>query len=267
VDLWATSMGVWCDDLGDLMLPFDRLSLTRPDLILMGAGTPGFMRLFTDPCPREFSNTLKSDLAVVMAHYPMGAHLRLDLCSFKNGVGSPRAVGANGALWLLRQPNPRPAGLIRRGLEDGAELSLFLFPWMPIPQWAEFRIFIRESMVIGVSQTHADLTFPQIGQFEAPIKTAMKGFVATILPRLRLRDVAVDVFAEPTPDGFLIRLVELNPLVQRTDPCLFSWDNGGDFDGSFRFRGAGKAWYPAQNVPDTRARSLTPAPDDDVWRI
>ncbi len=266
MDLWATAMGVWCDDLADLMLPFDRIFLSRADLIVMGAGTPGFMRNLADPCPPDFSNILKSDLSVVMAHYPMGAHLRLDLCSFKTDMGSPRAVGVNGALWVLRQPNPRPAGLIRRGLQDGAELSLFLFPWLPIPKWAEFRVFIRDRQVIGVSQYHSDGTFPEIGQHEAGLKAALKAFVDKVLPRLHIPDAALDVFAEPIADGFRIRLVELNPMVQRTDPCMFTWANGGDFDGSFRFRGAGKAWYP-----DTAAvgagTHLPPAPDDDVWRI
>jgi D123 len=266
MDLWATAMGVWCDDLADLMLPFDRIFLARADLVLMGAGTPGFMRSLADPCPPDFSNVLKSDLAVMMTHYPMGAHLRLDLCSFKTDTGSPRAVGVNGALWVLRQPNPRAAGLIRRGLQDGAELSLFLFPWLPIPQWAEFRIFVRDRRVIGVSQYHADATFPEIARHEAALTVALAAFVAQVLPRLSLPDVAIDVFAEPTPDGFRIRLVELNPMVQRTDPCMFTWANGGDFDHSFRFRGPGKAWYP-ETVAAGAGAYPVPAPDDDVWRI
>jgi hypothetical protein len=266
MDLWATAMGVWCDDLADLMLPFDRIALARPDLVLMGAGTPGFLRNLPDPCPADFSGNLKSDLAQVMPHYPMGAHLRLDLCSFKTATGSPRAVGANGALWLFRQPNPRPAGMIRRGLTDGAELSLFLFPWLPIPKWAEFRIFIRDAGVIGISQYHADGTFPEIARNQAAIEAAMQRFTATTLPRLALAHVALDVFAEPTADGFRIRLVELNPLVQRTDPCLFSWANGGDFDGSFRFRSAARPWYPAARSP-VPAAPPNPVPDDDVWRI
>jgi D123 len=266
MDLWATAMGVWCDDLADLMLPFDRIFLLRADLVLMGAATPGFMRNLADPCPPDFSNVLKSDLAVMMTHYPMGAHLRLDLCSFKSDGGSPRAVGANGALWLLRQPNPRPAGLIRRGLQDGAELSLFLFPWLPIPKWAEFRVFIRERRVIGVSQYHSDDTFAEITRHEAALTAALTGFAAVVLARLHLADAALDVFAEPTPEGFRIRLVELNPMVQRTDPCLFTWANGGDFDGSFRFRGPGKAWYPDPVAVGGGAHPA-PAPDDDVWRI
>ncbi len=266
MDLWATAMGEWCDDLADLMLPFDRVYLSRADLMVMGAGTPGFMRSMDAPCPADFSDVLKSDLAVVMTRYPMGAHLRLDLCSFKNDLGSPRVVGANGVLWLLRQPNPRPAGLIRRGLSEGTELSLFFFPWLPIPQWAEFRIFIREGRVIGVSQYHADGAFPQIGQHEAPLKTAIQVFTAAIVPRLPLPDLALDVFAEPAADGFRIRLVELNPLVQRTDPCLFTWADGGDFDGSFRFRGTGQTWYP-DAVPIEPGGGATPTPDDDVWRI
>jgi hypothetical protein len=267
-DLWATSMGAWCDDLADLMLPFDRLSLSRPDLVFMGNGTPGFSYAVTDPCPAGFSLMLKSDLTVVMPRYPMGVHMRLDLCSFKTGSGNPRVVGANGAMWLMRQPNPRVSGLIRRGLAEQVPMSLFLFPWLPIPPWAEFRIFIRAGQVIGVSQYHTDGAFAEIAQHEVAIRAAMQSFVDALIPRMKLADVAVDVLAEPVGPKFRMRLVELNPLVHRTDPCLFTWENGGDFDGSFRFRQASVPLYhaAAQTTETTLLPQIQP-PEEDAWRI
>ncbi|MFM2391735.1 MAG: hypothetical protein RLZZ437_3290 [Pseudomonadota bacterium] len=277
-DLWATAMGTWCGDLADLMLPFDRLPLTRADLVFMGSGTPGFSYAVADPCPEGFSQVLKSDLALAMAHYPMGAHLRLDLCSFRSGAATPRVVGANGALWLLRQPNPRVSGVIRRGLADGQALSLFLFPWLPIPPWAEFRIFVRQGAVVGVSQYHPQEAFPQIAQHETAIRAAIDAFVASALPRLGQPDLALDVLAEPVPQGgFRMRLVDLSVLGPRTDPCLFSWENEGDFDGSFRFRKpevtltmpvpAAEVMHEEQTQQMPLAPAPSPAPDDDVWRI
>jgi hypothetical protein len=268
-DLWATSMGTWCDEFADLMLPFDRLALARADLVFMGNATPGFSYVVPDPCPDGFSQVLRSDLTLAMSHYPTGAHLRLDLCSFKTGHGSsPRCVGGNGAMWVMRQPNPRVSGLIRRSLDDRQALSLFIFPWLPIPQWAEFRFFVRKGAVVGISQYHAESTFGQIAQYDTALRAGFDTFATTALPRLKLPDVVIDVIAEPIPNGFRMRLIELNPLVQRTDPCLFSWDNGGDFDGSFRYR-RDSAGQSEKTLAPAMAATLVPRKEaeDDVWRI
>lgn len=278
-------MGTWCHELADLMLPFDRIALSRADLVFMGAGTPGFSYLVADPCPDSFSQVLKSDIAIAMPRYPMGAHLRLDFCSFRSGTATPRVVGANGALWLMRQANPRVSGVIRRGLSDAKALSLFLFPWLPIPPWAEFRIFIRQGQRVGVSQYHPNAVFAQIAQHEQALIAAFDSFVDAALPRLPQPDLALDVLAEPLANGgFRMRLVDLSVLGPRTDTLLFTWENGGDFDGSFRFL-QGDTTVTPHALPQTHlppeppsppviaaptAATLpakSPSPDDDVWRI
>lgn len=274
-ELWSTAMGTWCNDLADLMLPFDRVVLSRPDLVFMGSGTPGFAYAVSDPCPDGFSLALKSDLSMVTAHYPQGAHLRLDLCSFRTGAAMPRVVGTNGALWLMRQANPRVSGVIRRGLADKREMSLFLFPWLPIPPWAEFRIFVRQGERVGISQYHAGPVFPQIAQHEAAIASALDSFAVSALPRLKQPDITLDVLAEPVPQGgFRIRLVDLAMFGPRTDCLLFDAENGGTFDGSFRFRKPeitvtlplpDKA--EEQTVQPASTPPKPPAPEDDVWRI
>ncbi len=286
-EVWSTAMGTWCTDLADLMLPFDRVILSRADLVFMGSGTPGFAYAVNDPCPDGFSQALKSDLSMVTAHYPQGAHLRLDLCSFRTGAATPRVVGTNGALWLMRQANPRVSGVIRRGLADNRDMSLFLFPWLPIPPWAEFRIFIRQGQRIGVSQYHADPVFPQIAQHEAAIAAALDTFVASALPRLKQPDTTLDVLAEPMPQGgFRIRLVDLATFGPRTDCLLFAAETGRPFDGSLQFRKpevtltmpilkaeADQTMHPASAMPTPpalptpAAMPTPPAPEDDVWRI
>lgn len=281
-DAWTSSFGTWCHDLADLMFPFHRVMLSRADMIFMGLGTPGFSIAITDPSPGSFSQMLKSDLTMVMGRFPSGAHLRLDTCSFRTGAASPRVVGANGAFWLMRQANPRVSGVIRRCLTEDRKLSLYVFPWLPIPPWAEFRVFFQQSALAGTSQRHVDDFFPQIAQHEAAIKTAVDEFVAAVVPRLKSADVVMDVVAEPVPQaGFRIRLLNLDVLGHRTDTGLFSIDEDGGFDGSFRFRKAEPAPFepeqtlvpvvlapPAPHLStQPTAPPPTPASDDDVWRI
>jgi hypothetical protein len=278
-DMWATAMGAWSDDFADLMLPFDRLPLSRADLVFIGHGTPGFSFTIGDPCPEGFSQLFRSNLTQTMVRYPMGAHLRLELCSFRTGTATPRVVGANGALWLMRQSNPRVSGVIRRGLQDGRAMSLFVFPWLPIPQWAEFRVFVRNGVFAGASQYHAGDVFHQIAQHEAALKSGLDDFVAAALPRLKQPDVVMDVVAEPLQTGgFRIRLIDQAALGPRTDLGLFDRAGAAEFDGSFRFhRGDITLNMPMPLIelettqhPATRhlpGQAVPPlAPEDDVWR-
>ncbi len=278
-DHWDTAMSAWSDQFADLMLPFDRILMSRDDLLFIGNGTPGFSFIVTEPCPSDFSLLFKSNLTRAITHYPMGAYLRLDGCSFRNGMAMPRAVGANGAIWLMRQANPKVSGLIRRSLWHKQAVSLFLFPWLPIPQWAEFRIFVREGKVLGISQYHVDGAFAAIAQHEAAIKPALDLFIAAALPRLRQADVVLDVLAEPVPQaGFRIRLLDIASFGLRTDRCLFAANGVDDFDGGFRFRRADvtvnmpiSAIDVAPTLPPSSppAAQTTrpPSPEDDVWRV
>ncbi len=78
---------------------------------------------------------------------------------------------------------------------------------------------------------------------EAEILEAHDSFgwaVAWIHEATHLDDVVFDVFVTMKQKGpvrvWEVKLLEINPLLPMTDPCLFTWIGGGkDFDGSFRF--------------------------------
>ncbi|MGL4309560.1 MAG: hypothetical protein ACRCSU_03655, partial [Paracoccaceae bacterium] len=256
-------MGRWADSLRDLMLPFEQISLSPADLKCIGNATPGFARKFEEPCPARFSAALLDDLDSLMAQFPRGAHLRLDLCSFKNDLGSPRVMDRAGALLLFAQPDPRVAGLIWESLREGEDHSLFAFAWRDIPAWSEFRIFVRDGRVIGISQADALGVFPELARHESVLEPALWRFTHALLPRLPMADVVVDVIAVMEPNlSCRIWLIELNPLVHRSDPGLFTWQFGGDFDGSFRFRRSSGAPVLPQLTP-----ALAPDAEIDIWRI
>ena len=37
-----------------------------------------------------------------------------------------------------------------------------------------------------------------------------------------------------------VELIEINPFFEMTDPCLFDWRGGGDFDRTFRYKSLDK---------------------------
>jgi hypothetical protein len=97
--------------------------------------------------------------------------------------------------------------------------------------------------LIGISQYDCiDLGHcPEISTNAPMIESAIRAFIMEIEPFLHLDDVVVDVFVKrkvmsPTPQ-FGVKLLELNPFFRKTDACLFTLNNGGDFDGSFRYLG------------------------------
>lgn len=58
---------------------------------------------------------------------------------------------------------------------------------------------------------------------------------------------------------FRTTLTELNPFIQRTDPCLYSWKNGCDFDCGLRYR---EARYLPRAVRAGRHQVI-----DDPWQL
>lgn len=55
-----------------------------------------------------------------------------------------------------------------------------------------------------------------------------------LIPMLHIEHVVADIAVTYQDGNFNVFLIELNPFIQRTDACLFSWSNGGDFNGRIR---------------------------------
>jgi hypothetical protein len=130
-------------------------------------------------------------------------------------------------LWLAKGNNYTPHIAVRE--------------WIPIEPWQEFRCFVKNRKLVGISQYNylRREVFPEIlehfGQIEWILhqKTEM---VASLLPR---DDVIVDfIYKKPRQHGNeLINetiLLEVNPYFIFTDPCLFNWSK--DKFEKFEFR-------------------------------
>ena len=114
--------------------------------------------------------------------------------------------------------------------------------WAEIPRWSEFRCFMRERKLVGISQyNYIDgEVFPEIGRDAGTIRWAIgEQFFPMFRKASHLNDVVFDVWVrvstmrDNTRD-WSVKLLEINPFFSLTDPCLFKW-SGDDFDGSFRF--------------------------------
>ena len=162
--------------------------------------------------------------------------VRTGVCSFKRpGEPLEPLQDADAIISLISTKNHNVETVLRDCREIGYSLALHISAWRDIPAWSEFRLFIRDLKIIGASQYHHQIKFPEIETHYTEIASGLSSFVKRLLPRLHLNDVVVDVSVLPDEQGgFEATLIEVNPLIVRTDPCLFTWNRGGDFDGSLR---------------------------------
>jgi hypothetical protein len=151
-----------------------------------------------------------------------------------------RVSSAAEALSLLTSGSARVAFDLRLALRQGYTPHLFIREWLDLPAWAELRCFMRRRRLVGVTQYNCRGlgASPELHAHTSRLRAAVDAFFALFCKACHLDDVVFDVFAvTPLPEAPAlptIRLLELNPFFPQTDPGLFTWAHGGDFDGSFR---------------------------------
>lgn len=109
---------------------------------------------------------------------------------------------------------------------------IFARAWEQIEPWQEFRCFIKDKRVIGISQYDYmnGKVYPQLLSDKSLYINALQLFVnKRVIPALHMDSAVVDMYVKVTymPSGrgrkASARLLEINPYFELTDPCLFSW--------------------------------------------
>jgi len=234
----------WPPALYALSVPHRDLPLTLAEARALGARNPAF-RDRMGAVPYESVDGLAERLAVALRFYPDGAFVRLGSRSGKDSNYAARhglrVNNANAAIALLTEESARIAFDLRLALRFNYPPHLFVRRWLDIPAWAEFRCFMKNRQLVGVSQYDCKNLghCVEIAEQSGRIKAAIEAFFEVVRAASHLDEAVFDVFinvGEGAQDGGIsVKLLELNPFSQETDPCLFSWRDGGDFDGSFRF--------------------------------
>ena len=176
--------------------------------------------------------------------YPAGAFVRLGSRSAKDStyayIHGARIEDAAAAVKTLTSDSQRIAFDLRLALKHDYRPHIFVRRWMDIPAWAEFRCFMRDRKLVGISQYDCKNLGRclEIAEHANQLRTAIESFSEKISAASHLDDVVFDVFVEikeRRQPSVKVTLLELNPFFPQTDACLFSWRDNGDFDGSFRF--------------------------------
>ncbi|AMD20497.1 HDL247Cp [Eremothecium sinecaudum] len=126
-----------------------------------------------------------------------------------------------------------------KDLDDSAdvEYELVLREWFDINPALEFRVFVRDGNIIGISQR--DLNYYD---FLAPLKKTLKAKIEEFLYHEVLEKFPDDCFVADIyiPRPFTkVWLIDINPFGRKTDPLMFSWTElvtSYEEDDSYDFR-------------------------------
>ena len=102
--------------------------------------------------------------------------------------------------------------------------SIVVREWQDIKEWQEFRTFIWDRKLVGISQYFYHDFYPEIQSRSQEIEDAIRKEAAIIAPLLPVDNVIADFFLGEIRGELVARLLEINPYFRHTDPCLFDWD-------------------------------------------
>ena len=222
----------WPPALAALGVPTVSKRLGDEDAWALGGHSSWFRRATGAP-PRAFSAALLGWIDATMDAMPEGASPRTGLCSWKDaGTAALPAYGRRGVVHTITADSERVGRAMAAHVASGRPAFLHLRRWRVIPPEREFRAFLRGGRVAGVTQMHAEGTYPALLAEGDALVEALRAFLAPLRRALHLEDCAADICLDP--EGPF--LIEVNPLLRATDLGLFSWDRADDLDGTLRLR-------------------------------
>jgi hypothetical protein len=238
----------WPSPLYDLSIPHIDLPLNQDEARALGSNIRHFGHWFGSG-PAKPLDRIAQRLAAALDAFPGGAFVRLGSRSGKDSdfaqACGMRVTSLRGALLMLTDGSERIALDLRCALYLGYEPHIFVREWREIPNWAEFRCFMQDRRLIGISQYDCiNLRHvPEIAGQAHGINAAIESFFQEFRQHVHVADVVFDVYLQPgarnDQRSFDVRLLEMNPFCTKTDACLFRWSPAdsaaGDFDGSFRY--------------------------------
>lgn len=175
--------------------------------------------------------------------FPKGAFVRLGSRSAKDCLyeSNPLVYTGKEALKRLCACSERIYEDLSMALNYNYNAYIWLREWQEIPEWAEFRCFMKDRKLVGISQYNYlnGVIYSEIAENKESLIHLILGFFDNFKKVSHLDNVIFDVFVKLRKIGnqnhWEIKLLEINPYFELTDPCLFDWRRPEDFNGEFRY--------------------------------
>jgi len=236
----------WPKALADLSIEQIDIPLTIDEARALGSNIAEYGEAFGLVGPIK---SIEYRVNEAVKTFPDGAFIRLGSRSPKDSwrreptmrvLPVDQVTRDNSPLRFMLDCSERMSDDLRLAIQNDYAPHIFVRKWINLEKWQEFRCFVRDGELVGISQYYYDQVFPVISHEADSIEWAIKAWCDSYFVNAsHLRDVVFDVVVSMRGSRTIwpwnIFLLEINPFFNMTDPCLFSWDKPNDFDGSFRY--------------------------------
>jgi hypothetical protein len=240
----------WPDTLHSLSIASVDIPLTRSEAIALGSNNIELGEAFApeplsmDPIRKKLTDAFKR-----LGGGP--AFIRLGSRSPKDVFYWPKDTfqvdNADEALQLMTAGSERILDDLKLSLHFDHLPHLFLRQWVDIPEWAEFRCYMKNRRLVAVSQYYYRKVYPEVLEDPSGILWAIEQFFLNQFRNAsHLDDVVFDVVVTSRWLGrfhnWQVKLLEINPYWNLCDPCMFTWKAIDDLEASgereFRYQGS-----------------------------
>lgn len=221
----------WPQALYALSIAQIDIPLTIDDARRLGSNIIEYGEAFAPPQPID---DIRQKVTAHVAKFPNGAFTRLGSRSPKDsylGYNQGFKVEANtDPLRFMLDASERIYEDLLLAIQHSYAPHIFIRQWMDIPRWAEFRCFMHDRKLVGISQYNylKGEVFPEIIADPAYIQWAIENFFPDFCNASHLDSVVFDVFLKISNHANTrvteVKLLEINPYFEMTDPCLFAWN-------------------------------------------
>lgn len=106
--------------------------------------------------------------------------------------------------------------------QQGNEVELVLRQWFALNPALEFRIFVRDSKIVGATQRDLNY-YDYLGSLSDQLKDLFDEFVEDVaIPNFPDKSFVLDLYV-PRPFN-KVYLIDINPFARKTDSLLYSWN-------------------------------------------
>lgn len=257
--------GMWTDDIVALATERKSIELSEQQQKWLGGATPFFADLWSPTSDETNDAGLIASIQKMLREDNRDYYIHVGGLTWRRRMPSCQVQNANFITYMLRTPHLARAIFLNNCLQNGDPTFLELHPFENVPEWLEFRGFIKDRQIIGVSQRHYRHTFPQIAHNDWALRSALSEFFQKLVDSLHIDSVVVDIRVSPTEQRFKAELLHVNPFEVGTDPCLFDWRKRNSFDGSFRYNIVSRNEMPSGHAtPSDDQLSIS---NEDYWIV
>ena len=220
----STYIDFWNPALLEKSIPTKMIKMTLEEATLLTDIQDGKVKFGKDNIP-DGLRRLWNEIDMLLKEFPNGAFIRLGSRSPKDSYTAEKLnycwKDTFNVLESLLE-STRIFEDLCRAERLKYEPTLIMREWMSFEKWQEFRCFIKDGELVGISQYYYhNEVFEEIKSNEKDIIKSIKDKVEETKPFLPTPSVVFDVIYNKENTIFL----EINPFGKYTDPCLFTWQD------------------------------------------